>query len=117
MNEVEQYHSKEMEKWNGGIEKPKKQKRQKCTTCKKKVVKELDPPIELEPIDTPSLEDIKIAYAELTSFGGIKPDKKDFIKKIYTYIFNEELDLDCRGCVSQQVRKFTNFLTSNNINV
>lgn len=114
MNEIEQYHSKEMENWNGGIEKPKKEK---CKTCKKKVVKELEPPIELEPIDIPSVEDIKIAYAELTSYGGVKEEKKEFIKDVYRHIFKEELDLTCRGCVSQQVRKFTNFLDSNKIKV
>jgi hypothetical protein len=59
-----------------------------CKTCKKKVVKELDLVIE-EPIDLdiPTIDEIKIAYAELTSYGGIKPEKKEFIKKIYMYIF------------------------------
>jgi hypothetical protein len=47
----------------------------------------------------------------------VKEDKKEFIKKIYTYIFKEELDLECRGCVSQQVRKFSNYLDKNNIKV
>ncbi len=112
MNTIEQYHSKEMENWNGGIEKPKK-----CKTCKKKVVKELEPILEVEALDIPSLQDIKMAYAELTSYGGIKPEKKEFIKKIYKHIFNEELDLDCRGCGSYQVQKFTNYLNKNNIRV
>jgi hypothetical protein len=89
-----------------------------CKTCKKKVVKELDLVIE-EPIDfdIPTIDEIKIAYAELTSYGGVKPEKKEFIKKIYTYIFKEELDLDCRGCGSYQVQKFTNYLNKNNIKV
>jgi hypothetical protein len=88
-----------------------------CKTCKKKTIKELESPIELEPIDIPTLGDIKLAFAELTSFGGVKEDKKEFIKKIYTHIFQEELDLNCRGCVSQQVRKFSNYLDKNNIKV
>jgi predicted nucleotidyltransferase len=94
------------------------EKQKKCTTCKKKVVKQLESVIE-EPIDldTPTLQDIKIAYAELTSYGGIKSDKKEFIKNIYTYIFKEELDLNCRGCGSIQVQKFTNYLNKNNIKV
>ena len=89
-----------------------------CKTCKKKTIKELEPVLE-EPIDLdiPTLENIKLAYAELTSYSGIKPEKMEFIKKIYTYIFKEELDLECRGCVSQQVRKFTNYLDKNNIKV
>jgi hypothetical protein len=88
-----------------------------CKTCKKKIIKELESPIELEPIDIPTLEDIKLAFAELTSYAGVKEDKKEFIKKIYTHIFQEELDLNCRGCTSQQVRKFSNYLDKNNIKV
>jgi hypothetical protein len=89
-----------------------------CKTCKKKTIKELETVLE-EPIDLdiPTIDQIKLAFAELTSFGGVKEDKKEFIKKIYTYIFKEELDLECRGCVSQQVRKFTNYLNKNNIKV
>jgi hypothetical protein len=89
-----------------------------CKTCKKKVVKELDSVIEEQiDLDVPTIDEIKIAYAELTSYGGVKPEKKEFIKKIYTYIFKEELDLDCRGCGSYQVQKFTNYLNKNNIKV
>jgi hypothetical protein len=89
-----------------------------CKTCKKKVVKELDSVIEEQiDLDIPTIDEIKIAYAELTSYGGVKPEKKEFIKKIYTYIFKEELDLDCRGCGSYQVQKFTNYLNKNNIRV
>ncbi len=89
-----------------------------CKTCKKKTIKELEPILE-EPIDLdiPTLEDIKLAFAELTSYAGVKEDKKEFIKKIYTHIFQEELDLNCRGCTSQQVRKFSNYLDKNNIKV
>ena len=89
-----------------------------CKTCKKKVVKELDSIIEEQiDLDVPTIDEIKIAYAELTSYGGIKPEKKEFIKKIYTYIFKEELDLNCKGCGSYQVQKFTNYLNKNNIKV
>ena len=89
-----------------------------CKTCKKKVVKELESVIEEQiDLDIPTIDEIKIAYAELTSYGGVKPEKKEFIKKIYMYIFKEELDLDCRGCGSYQVQKFTNYLNKNNIKV
>ena len=89
-----------------------------CKTCKKKVVKELESVIEEQiDVDIPTIDEIKIAYAELTSYGGVKPEKKEFIKKIYMYIFKEELDLDCRGCGSYQVQKFTNYLNKNNIKV
>lgn len=97
------------------METTKKQK--KCTTCKKKNLKELEPLIEISEIDTPTLQDIKMAYAELTSYSGIKEDKKEFINKIYEHIFSEELDFKCRGCASTQVQKFTNYLNKNNIKV
>jgi hypothetical protein len=101
------------------IENPGKQKRTKCTTCKKpkEVVVEKAPlPFELEPeIYIPTVEDIKLAYAELTSFGGVKEDKKDFIQKVYQALFNEEFIFNCGGCGKGQVRKFTHHL--NNIGI
>jgi hypothetical protein len=81
-----------------------------CEKCKKKkLVKKLDPIIE-DKIKVFSKEDIKLAYAELTSYGGVKSDKREFIKEVYKFIFNEELNLDCGGCASNQVRKFTFFM-------
>jgi len=89
-----------------------KEKKKPCGTCKKKVkeIKEPEPLIELPYI--PDANDITIAYAELTSYGGVREDKKEFISKVYKEIFNEELVYDCRSCVSIQARKFKYFITN-----
>jgi hypothetical protein len=100
------------------IENPGKQKRG-CKTCKKPkevVVENVPLPFELEPeIYIPTVEDIKLAYAELTSFGGVPEDKKEFIKKVYRALFGEEFIFNCGGCGKSQARKFTNHL--NNIGI
>ena len=85
------------------IENPSKKKRG-CTSCKKKKVEAVLEKVKDEWI--PSSEDIKLAFAELTSFGGVKDDKKEFINRVYVYIFNEEFDWNCRHCVNNQARRF-----------
>lgn len=90
-----------------------KEKKKRCTTCKKpKEVKKLDPVEEIQlDVYVPTIDDIKLAYYELTSFGGVKKDKKDFIKKVYETLFGEEFDFNCSSCVSTQARKFHNYIT------
>ena len=80
-----------------------------CKTCKKK------PPItKLEPIEEemfiPTVDEIKLAYAELTSLGGVKEDKKEFISKVYQYLFEEPFDFGCRSCGKPQARRFYNHM-------
>lgn len=92
------------------IENPSKKKRG-CTSCKKKpkdVVVENPPlPFELvEDIFIPTQEEIKLAYAELTSILGVKEDKKELISKVYQFLFNEPFDWGCRSCVNNQARRF-----------
>jgi hypothetical protein len=91
------------------IENPSKKKRG-CTSCKKQkeVVVENPPlPFEIEEeLFIPTQEDIKVAYAELTSLLGVKDDKKDFINKVYQFLFNEDFDWGCRSCVNNQARRF-----------
>jgi hypothetical protein len=88
------------------IENPGKKKKG-CTSCKKKKeeVTKLEPLIE-EELFIPTQEDIKLAYAELTSLLGVKDDKKDFINKVYQFLFNQEFDWNCRSCVNKQARRF-----------
>ena len=92
-----------------------KEKKVPCTTCKKKgkvtKLEVYEEPIDL--LDLPTLEDIKVAYAELTSFGGVKNEKKEQIQKIYKFLFNEDFDWNCRSCVSNQARKFHNHMKYN----
>lgn len=88
-----------------------KEKKQPCTTCKKKK-KEIKPEPIIEMPYIPDMDDVKLAYEELTSYGGVKEDKKEFISKVYKEIFNEELVYDCQSCVSTQARKFKYFITN-----
>jgi hypothetical protein len=97
------------------IENPSKKKRG-CTSCKKKpkdVVVENPPlPFELEEdIFIPTQDDIKVAYAELTSIIGVKEDKKEFIGKVFQFLFNETFDWGCRSCVNKQARRFRIYVT------
>jgi hypothetical protein len=92
------------------IENPGKQKRG-CKSCKKPkevVVENIPLPFELEEeIYIPTKDDIILAYAELTSFGGVKEDKKEFINKVYQALFGEEFIFNCGGCGKGQARRFT----------
>lgn len=77
-----------------------------CSSCKKKkVVTKLEPVVE-ETLWVPTQEEIKLAYAELTSVLGVKEDKKEFINKVYRYLFNENFDFNCQSCGHTQARKF-----------
>jgi hypothetical protein len=91
------------------IENPSKKKKG-CTSCKKKkevVVEKLPLPFEIEEeLFIPTQEDIKVAYSELTSILGVKDDKKEFIQKVYQFLFNEDFDWGCRSCVNKQARRF-----------
>ena len=91
------------------IENPGKKKKG-CTSCKKKkdvVVEKLPLPFEIEEeLFIPTQEDIKLAYAELTSILGVKEDKKDFIGKVFKFLFDEEFDWGCSSCVNKQARRF-----------
>lgn len=98
------------------IENPLKKKKG-CSSCKKKkeIVLEKPAPLPFEMIGdiwVPTPEEIKLAYDELTSYGGVKEDRKEFINKVYNFIFNEDFDFNCRGCGNTQARKFTNWIKS-----
>jgi predicted dithiol-disulfide oxidoreductase (DUF899 family) len=92
------------------IENPGKKKKG-CTDCKKKkeVLTKLEPVVE-EYMFIPTQEEIKLAYAELTSLLGVKDDKKEFINKVYQFLFNEDFDWGCRSCVNNQARRFRIYL-------
>ena len=59
-----------------------------CTNCKKKkeIVEPL-PPVNYEDIWIPTKEEIKLAFEELTSFGGVKNEKKIFIYPTHNVCF------------------------------
>lgn len=87
------------------IDPPKRKKG--CSECKKKKkeITKLEPPVE-EDMWIPTEQEIKLAYAELTSLLGVKEDKKEFIQKVYQFLFNESFDWNCRDCVNRQARRF-----------
>lgn len=86
-----------------------------CSKCKKPKEIKVSPndiqKIELD-IYVPSIDEIVLAYQELTSYKGVQDDKKEFISKVYDVIFKEQLVYDCNSCVSNQARKFKNYLTN-----
>ena len=93
-----------------------KTKSKKCHSCKKKnteVTKLI--PIEDELLITN--QEIIISYANLTSMGGVREENKDNIQFVYTTLFNQPFDWDCKSCISTQVRKWTNWMKKNNMKV
>jgi hypothetical protein len=87
-------------------------KKKGCSSCKKKKheVTKLEPVVE-EELFIPTSSDIKLAYAELTSLLGVKEDKKEFISKVFKFLFNEDFDWGCRSCVNRQARRFRIYVT------
>lgn len=96
------------------IENPLKKKKG-CTSCKKKkeVVVTEPPPLpyeyNLDHMWIPSREDMNLAYDELGSITFTQ-EKKEFINKIYKFIFNEDFDFNCGSCGNRQARRFKNYL-------
>lgn len=85
------------------------EKKKKCHTCKKKTITKLEP---VEDLYIPSIDDIKLAYVELTNMKGVNEQMKPFISRVYQFIFNEQLNFDCRSCTSTQARKFNNYVNN-----
>lgn len=88
-----------------------KKKQRGCSSCKKKNIEitELAPVDEIDDLFIPTSEDIKLAYEELYN-KDLEPHK-EFINKVYSFLFNENFDFDCRSCVSQQAIKLKNYIT------
>jgi hypothetical protein len=96
------------------IENPLKKKKG-CTSCKKKkeVLVSEPPPLPHEMVGEdlwiPTKEEMNLAYDELGSITFTQ-EKKEFINKVYNFIFNEDFDFNCRSCANTQARKFKNYL-------
>jgi len=84
-----------------------------CKSCKKKKpITELEPIIEDDDYIPfiPTMEEIKLAYVEL----GRKDDsKRQFINKVYQFLFNENFDWGCTSCVNSQARKLDIYIKEN----
>jgi hypothetical protein len=87
-----------------------KKKTRGCNSCKKKKneITELPPVNDMDDIFIPTPEDIKLAYAELYN-KDIEPHK-EYINKVYSFLFNENFDFDCRSCVNAQAIKLKNYI-------
>jgi hypothetical protein len=83
-----------------------------CKSCKKKaaIPIKLPEPIDIEEFYVPTREDIHLAYVEL---GNRVADKREFINKVYMFLFNEEFNFGCRTCVNGQARKLKNYIIEN----
>lgn len=92
------------------------QKSKKCTTCKKKPVVTTLP--EVEEINIfPTNQEIETAYANLTSYSGVREQDKQQIEYIYGMIFKESFEWNCSSCVSVQGRKFHNYMVQNKLKI
>ena len=81
-----------------------------CTSCKKKKpVTELPPVVE-DVMYIPTKDEIKLAYAEFSSILGVKEDKRELVNKVYKFLFNEDLNYNCKGCGNSQARRFHNYM-------
>lgn len=83
-------------------------KKRGCTTCKKKKepITELPDPIEID-MFIPSSQDICLAYLEL---GNKEQNKREFINKVYQFLFDEDFNFGCASCVNVQARKLKNYI-------
>ena len=92
-----------------------RQKSKPCKECKKKKEVTKLPDLVQEEVYVPTEEEVGLAYAELTSTGGVKEEKRTFINKVYNALFGKDFDFKCRGCGNSEVRRFTNYVHDNNI--
>lgn len=82
-------------------------KKKGCTSCKKKAPIEKLPELVETEIFIPTPDDIRLAYIEL---GNRVLDKKEFINKVYNFLFNEDFNFGCMSCVNGQSRRLKNYI-------
>jgi hypothetical protein len=81
-----------------------------CKNCKKKPpVTELPPVVE-EQVWVPTKDEIVLAYAELSNMKGVSHDKRAMINKVFNYLFDDTIDFDCGGCITNQGMRFHNYM-------
>ena len=66
--------------------------------------------------DNKNSDVVVLAYNELTSFAGVKEDKKEFINQVYKEIFNEDVEFGFPSVVTIQARKLK-YHIENNLNI
>jgi hypothetical protein len=80
-----------------------------CESCKKKKpITKLPDPVEDYVPYIPSQQEIVLAYVEMNN--RVDKSKREFVNKVYRFIFDEDFDFNCESCVNTQSRKFKNYL-------
>jgi len=82
-------------------------KKKRCTSCKKKKEPVKLPELIEEEIFIPTPQEILLAYIEL---GNRVLDKREYINKIYNFLFNEDFNFNCPSCVNGQSRRLKNYI-------
>ena len=86
------------------------EKKKPCKTCKKKKpITKLPDVMEINEY-IPSEADIKLAYLEINNNADLS--KREFVNKVYKFLFNEEFDFACGSCVNIQSRKLNNYINA-----
>jgi hypothetical protein len=78
-----------------------------CKSCKEKKPLTFLPELVDEDMFIPSPNDVVTAYVEL---GRKDNTKREFINKVYSFLFNEEFNFNCPSCVNVQARKLKNYI-------
>ena len=91
-----------------------------CSSCKKKNIPQTPQELHSQemgewnggPVNKDSLswEEIRTAYDDLTSYGGVKAEKHESINKVYKALFGEPFNFSCGGCASHQANRFHNYI-------
>lgn len=82
-------------------------KKKGCTTCKKKKEPIVLPELIEEDMFIPTPDEIRLAYIEL---GNRVQNKKEYINKVYNFLFNEDFNFGCKSCVNGQARRLKNYI-------
>ena len=82
-------------------------KKKGCASCKNKKDPIVLPELIEEDLYIPTPDEIRLAYIEL---GNRVLDKKEYINKIYNFLFNEDFNFGCTSCVNAQGRRLKNYI-------
>jgi hypothetical protein len=82
-------------------------KKKGCASCKKKKHPVVLPELIEEDLYIPTPDEIRLAFIEL---GNRVEDKREFINKVYRFLFNEEFNFGCTSCLNAQARRLKNYI-------
>lgn len=90
-------------------------KKKGCVSCKKKKepITELPAVVEINEVEEmyiPTEKEIHLAYVEL---GNKDYNKREFINRVYRFLFNDDFNFSCTSCVNKQARLLRNYINEN----